>query len=97
MLKILQAEHFLICFILCTYQLFAFQSDTNNIKISTIPPLDSIVQNIQKDTSSIKRDSLKIKKKGSIDSLVTGKARDSITFNVKSQIIKLYGDAKLTL
>jgi lipopolysaccharide export system protein LptA len=27
---------------------------------------------------------------------VTGKARDSITFNVKSQIIKLYGDAKLT-
>jgi len=88
---------FLICFILCTYQLFAFQSDTNNIKINLpIPPLDSIVQNIQKDTSSIKRDSLKIKKKGSIDSLVTGKARDSITFNVKSQIIKLYGDAKLT-
>lgn len=90
------SKTFIIFLFIFTNQLFALQIDTNQIKSNLpIPPLDSILQSISIDTLS-KSDSIVQKKKSSIDSLVTGKARDSITFNIKTQIIKLYGDAKLT-
>jgi len=78
-------------------QLFALQIDSNRINANLpIPPLDSIILKLPTDTTLSKPDSIRPTRKSSIDSLVTAKARDSITFNVKTQIIKLYGSAKLT-
>lgn len=95
MLKFASKTFFIFLFIF-TNQIFALQIDSiPNNQVLPIPPLDSIIKNIPQDTLN-QADTIVQKKKGSIDSLVTGKARDSITFNVKSQIIKLYGDAKLT-
>lgn len=66
-----------------------------------IPPLDSIRRFIpdslkakQPDLSK-QKDSTTISKKGSLDTLLSLKGRDSITFNMKSQIIRIYGDAQL--
>lgn len=90
------SKTFIIFLFIFTNQIFALQIDSiPNNQVLPIPPLDSIIKNIPQDTLN-QADTIVQKKKGSIDSLVTGKARDSITFNVKSQIIKLYGDAKLT-
>jgi hypothetical protein len=66
-----------------------------------IPPLDSIVRfipdslkNKNADTLSIMQDESK-SKKGSLDTLVSVKGKDSISLDMKSQIMKIYGDAIL--
>lgn len=66
-----------------------------------IPPLDSIQRfipdSLKLNTKNLSNqvDTNRKQQKGSLDTLLTLKGKDSIIFNMKSQIIRIYGDAQL--
>lgn len=80
---------------------------SNNNLISQIRQVinsDSVDKYQSKTLNQIKTDSLKLnavqfsdtsKKKSSLDTLVSAKGKDSLTFDMKTKILRIYGDSKL--
>ncbi|HZY78915.1 MAG TPA: putative LPS assembly protein LptD, partial [Cyclobacteriaceae bacterium] len=65
------------------------------VKPDTVPPLQPDSLLIKNDTLKNQPDSLKKPEKRDIESTIYYSARDSINSNMKSKIIKLYGEAKI--